>query len=110
MSSSKAGRTSESEFAIAALRIAAQRPGGEVTTETLKENIPDYIELTPGDLEPSDTRPNEKMYQQIVGNIVSHRRESEENIIFAGYAEYTGSGIRITEAGRAYLKSKGYEA
>ena len=28
----------------------------------------------------------------------------------SGYAEYTGSGIRITEAGREHLRSKGYEA
>lgn len=109
MASTKGGRTSEVEIAIAALRIAAERLGGEATTGALKENVPDYIDLTPGDLKPSPTRPNEKMYRQIVGNIISHRN-SKRNIICEGYAEYTGSGIRITEAGRAYLKSKGYEA
>jgi len=101
------GRTSEGEIAIAALRIAASRPNGIATTTLLKENIPDYIALTPGDLANSQTRPAEKMYHQIVGNIISHK-DSEGNIIGDGYAEYTGDGIKITDAGRAHLKSKGY--
>ena len=109
MSPKKAGRTSESEFAIVALRIAADSPHGEITTTELKKIISNYVELTPGDLKQSETRPNEKMYQQIVGNIVSHW-ESGGNIIGKGYADYTGSGIHITEAGRAHLRSKGYEA
>ena len=88
MAASKTGRTPESEMAIVALRIAASRPGGEATTTRLKEEIPDYIELTPGDLKQSATRPNEKMYHQIVGNIVSHQ-ESEGNIIYEGYAQVT---------------------
>lgn len=109
MASTKGGRTSENEIAVAALRIAAEHPGGESTTEVLKDNMPDYIELSPGDLEASPTRLGEQMFHQIVGNIVSHR-DSQGNIIFEGYAEYTGSGIRITEAGRAHLRSKGYDA
>lgn len=43
-------RTGEAEIAIAALRIAASRPNGEVTTTELKAEIPDWIDLTPGDL------------------------------------------------------------
>ena len=107
MSAKKAGRTSESEFAVVALRIAADSPHGEVTTTQMKKKIPNYVELTPGDLKQSETRTNEKMHQQIIGNIVSHW-ESGGNIIGKGYAEYTGSGIRITDAGRAFLRSLGY--
>jgi hypothetical protein len=102
------GRTSESEIAIAALRIAGSRPNGEVSTHLLKQMIPDYINLTPGDLNPSPTRPNEQMWHQIVGNIISHR-ENEGNIIGDGYADYTGTGIRITQAGRLYLRSLGHD-
>ena len=109
MSPKKAGRTSESEFAIVALRIAADSPQGEITTTQMKKKIPNYVELTPGDLKQSETRLNEKVYQQIIGNIISHW-ENGGIIIGHGYAEYTGSGIRITEAGRAHLRSKGYEA
>jgi hypothetical protein len=109
MASSKLGRTSEAEISVAALRIAANRPGGEASTDTLKELMPDYIELTEGDLKQSPTRRNEQMFHQIVGNIVSHR-ESEGNIIYDGYATYTGNGIKITDKGRAYLRGKGYSA
>ena len=107
MAAKKAGRTSEPEMAIAALRIAASMPGGEATTTTLKEKVPDLVELTHDDLKQSNTRPSEKMYHQIIGNIVSHH-ESDGNIIHEGYATYTGSGIKITDAGRAYLRRKGY--
>lgn len=99
-----AGRTSESEIAIAALRVAAAHPSGEVPTSQLKKMIPKYVHLTAKDLEPSKTRPNEQMWQQIVGNIISHREE-DDNIIGAGYAEYTGEGIRITDAGRAIIEA-----
>ena len=92
-------------MAIAALRVAASQPGGEASTTLLKEEIPKYVNLTDGDREMSDKRPREQMWQQIVGNIVSHRRS---NIIREGYAEYTGDGIRITEAGHAHLKSLGF--
>ena len=105
MSRTKENRTSEPEMAVAALRIAADSPHGEVTTTELKKRIPDYVNLTSDDLIASETRRNEKLFHQIVGNIVSH---SDSNIIAEGYAEYTGSGIRITDSGRAYLIRKGY--
>lgn len=107
MASNKNGRTSEFEISIAALRIAAAAPDGKVTTSQLKKLIPDYIKLTDGDLKPSKTRPNENMYHQIVGNIISHQK-SEGNIIADGYAEYTGIGIKITDFGRRYLEKMGY--
>jgi hypothetical protein len=97
-------RTGEAEIAVAALRIAAARPSGEVTTTELKAEIPDWIDLTPSDLERSTTRPNELLFHQVVGNIISHRHDMPGNIIYEGYAEYTGDGIRITEAGRLYLR------
>lgn len=103
----KDDRTSEPEIAIAALRIAADAPDGEATTSELKKFIPDYINLALGDLSQSSTRANELVFHQIVGNIVSHRNSSG-NIICEGYAEYTGSGIKITQAGRAHLKRMGY--
>ena len=46
------------------------------------------------------------MYQQIVGNIVSHKGSSN-NIFAKGWAIYTGDGIQITDAGREYLRTLG---
>jgi hypothetical protein len=100
-------RTSEPELAVAVLRIAADTPTGEASTTLLKKLVPEYINLTQSDVVQSQTRPNELMFHQIVGNVVSHR-ESDGNIIQEGYAEYTGSGIRITSAGRDHLKRMGY--
>jgi hypothetical protein len=106
MTRSKANRTSEAEISIAALCVARDRPDGRVTTARLKKMIPDYIKLTQDDWAGSGTRPNEALWQQIVGNIVSHRT-TEANIIAEGYAIYENRGITITDAGRRYLKQRG---
>ena len=74
-------RTSENEMRIAALRVAASKPSGKATTTELKNEVDRYVALTTGDRIPSKTRPNEAMYQQIIGNIVSHR--GSKNSIFA---------------------------
>jgi hypothetical protein len=99
-------RTSEHVMRIAALQVAASKPHGKATTTELKNEVNQYLDLTSEDLLPSKTRPNEAMYQQIVGNIVSHR-ESRDNIFAMGWATYTGDGIQITEGGRQYLNTIG---
>jgi hypothetical protein len=101
-------RTSEDEMRIAALQVAASRPHGKATMTEIKNEVGQYVSLTSEDLLPSETRPNEKMFQQIVGNIVSHRhRQSRNNIFVRGWAIYTGDGIQITDAGRQHLRSLG---
>jgi hypothetical protein len=99
-------RTSEDAMRIAALRVAASKPDGRATTTELKNEVGQYLTLTSEDTLPSKTRPNEAMYQQIAGNIVSHRG-SKTNIFAKGWATYTGDGIQITEAGRQYLETLG---
>ena len=99
-------RTSEQRMRIAALQVAASKPHGKATTTELKNEVDRYVALTSEDRLPSKTRRNETMYQQIVGNIVSHRR-SKNNIFARGWATYTGDGIQITEAGRQYLRALG---
>jgi hypothetical protein len=103
MPKNKPNRTSEAEISIAALIVARDRPDGRVSTSHLKKMIPDHAKLTDEDWEESPTRKGEALWQQIVGNIISHRT-AEGNIIAEGYAVYTGKGIEITDAGRAYLK------
>ncbi len=46
------------------------------------------------------------MYQQIVGNIVSHHN-SQTNVFARGLAVYTGDGIQITQEGRDFLQRRG---
>jgi hypothetical protein len=93
---------------IAALQVAASKLHGKATTTELKNEVHQYVALTTEDLRPSKTRANEAMYQQIVGNIVSHRG-SRNNILAKGWAIYTGDGIQITDAGRQHLKTLGQQ-
>jgi hypothetical protein len=101
-------RTSENAMRIAALQVAASKPSGKATTTELKNELERYVVLTPEDLIPSKTRPNEAIYQQIVGNLVSHRK-SKNNIFAKGWAIYTGNGIEITASGRQYLRTLGLQ-
>jgi hypothetical protein len=91
---------------LAALRVAASRPDGKATTTQIKNEVHKYVALTAEDRRPSKTRPNEAMYQQIVGNIISHR-QSRNNIFARGWATYTGDGIQITDVARQYLRNLG---
>jgi len=95
MAKTRGNRTSESEMRIGALLVARSKPNGIATTTQLKEEIGKYVDLTPQDLIRSKTRPNEEMYHQIVGNIISHLN-SRTNIFARGFAIYTGDGIEIT--------------
>jgi hypothetical protein len=86
------------------MKYLATLPTGTAKTASVKKFVPNYIALTPGDKEPSGTRPNEQMWQQVVGNIVSHRKESPENFINRGLLGYDGGKLSITDVGRAHLK------
>jgi hypothetical protein len=108
MAKGDADRTGEAEISIGALRIA-EKFGGTASMTKVKDNIPDFVELTEADKAKSKTRPNEQMYAQIVGNIVSHR-STPGNIIYEEYALYdeATNSISITATGAALLRSKGY--
>jgi len=64
--------------------------------------------LTADDLKPSKTRKKEQMWQQIVGNATGSHAPTSVSIFAKGYAVKTRDGIRVTDAGAAYLKSKGF--
>ena len=107
MTSRERTRLREPEARILALRIASTQPNGEVLTETIKDEVPKYIELTPEDLKPSSSRSREQKWQQIVGNVVSHQ-EASTSIFNKGYAVRIEDGIKITAAGLERLKALGY--
>lgn len=63
----------EQDFIVPAIRVISDYPEG-CLTETIKDNISNYITLTPEDLEPMPSRSKtEASYRQIVGNLISHR-------------------------------------
>lgn len=79
-------------------------PNNEITTTQLKDTIPKYIVLTPTDLEPSETRPTECKWQQVVGNVVSHQFTGT-SIFTKGYATRTEDGLIVTKEGLDFLET-----
>lgn len=96
-------RSSEHDIAHAAMKYLATLPNKAASTSDIKAHVPNFINLTPDDRDASETRPNEELWQQVVGNIVSHRNESPENFINRGLIEYNGGQWSLTAAGAAYL-------
>tara|TARA_R110000824_G_scaffold268720_1_gene457343 strand:+ start:290 stop:619 length:330 start_codon:yes stop_codon:yes gene_type:complete len=109
MVGSKTSKLREPEARILALRIAASFPNREATTSQIKELIPKYRELGDADLKPSKSRPSECMWQQIVGNVVSHDKAST-SLFNKGLAVRLSSkkAIRVTDKGIEILKKHGY--
>ena len=101
---SKSGRSSEHDIAFAVMKYLATLPTATATTATVKKNVPSFIKLTDGDQEPSGSRHGEELWQQVVGNIVSHRYDSPENFVNRGLLAYGARKLSLTEAGRGYLK------
>ena len=107
MASNKPGKLREPEARILVMQIAATFPNHQATTTQIKKAMPDYREMSEADLLPSKTRRNENMWQQITGNVVSHEKTST-SIFNRGYAVRTkDKGLRLTEKGIEFLKSKG---
>jgi hypothetical protein len=99
-------RLREPEARDLALKIAASCPNHEAATAYIKDEVPKYVDLTEIDLQPSETRPHESKWQQIVGNVVSHQNQAT-SVFTKGYAIRTDDGMRVTDEGLTYLKSKG---
>ena len=100
-------RLREPEARILALKIAAQRPNRTASTQFIKREVPKYTELSELDLRRSTTRGNEAMWQQIVGNVISHQ-ETPAGPFKKGYAVRTADGLSVTDKGIAYLNSMGF--
>lgn len=100
-------RLRESEARILALKIASLRPHRAASTSEIKSEVPNYVELSPPDLAQSKTRRGETMWQQIVGNVISHR-DSPSSLFVNGYARRTQDGLSVTDKGMNYLKSMGF--
>lgn len=92
---------------VLALRIAATFPDRTATTAQIKKQVPKYVTLSDADLTPSESRTNEEKWQQIIGNVISHKGTST-SIFNKGFAVRTADGIRVTDEGAAYLTKLGY--
>jgi len=96
-----AARIRERDLIIPALKAAASRPDGYISTSDLVTALEEEFEPDGQDAEILEGR-QDTYFSQKVRNLVSHRN-TVTSLFTKGYAEYTGNGIRITEAGRAFL-------
>jgi hypothetical protein len=96
-------RTTEAELSKVVLEILSAKHGGEASFSELVNEVPRRVNLTPEDLQQSDTRRNEAIWEQRVRNITSHKNVPG-NIIFEGFAESIRGGLRITDAGRLHVQ------
>ena len=108
MANGKIGKLREPEARILALEIAASFPNHQASIARIKKEVPNFRELGEADLKPSHTRPNECKWQQIIGNVVSHKGAGT-SIFNRGWAVRIPSrkSIRVTERGLAHLKGLG---
>ena len=95
------GRIKERHLVIPALRCAVARQTGEITTADLIVELEAEFQPEGRDAEILESR-QDTYFSQKVRNLVSHRTTST-SMFKKGYAEYTGEGIKITRAGRAFL-------
>lgn len=102
-------RIRERDLIIPALRAAADRTGGEITTTELIQVLEDEFQPDGVDAQTLDGR-NDTYFSQKVRNLVSHR-DASTSMFSHGYAEYDGhsESFRITEAGRKFLDSVPHE-
>jgi len=97
----------EPEARILALQIAATFPKHQASTAEIKNAAPHFRQWSEDDLEPSNSRGNEHMWQEIIGNAVGSHQNSSVSIFAKGYAVKTSDGIRVTDKGIQFLKSRG---
>lgn len=100
-------RLREPEARLIALKIAASYPGRRASMEQIKGKFTSYYELTTIDERLSVTRRGEKIWQQIVRNIVSHA-DSSSSIFSRGWATIDSGFITVSDLGYDYLKSIGF--
>jgi hypothetical protein len=97
----------ESEAGILWLKIASLRPDRTALTEEIKAEARSYREMSPADLVPSTTRKREAMWQQIIGNVISHQN-TQIGVFKRGLAVRIKDGLRVTDRGMDHLKSIGF--
>lgn len=111
MGGKKVGKLREPEARILAIQIASTFPNHQASIARIKKEVPNFRELSDADLTPSNSRAKEQMWQQIVGNVVSHRGTGT-SIFNSGWAVRIESrkSIRVTEKGLKHLKNLGLYA
>ena len=78
------------------------RPGGEISTSTLIDEMPSYIQLSEEQAAANMSRRDSK-FSQLVRNLKSHKT-AKTNFIYQGYAEDIPGGFKITSKGLDFVR------
>ncbi len=87
-------RITEAEIAKVVEQILRDRPNGRATIADLIDEIPNRVTLSPEDLAKSPTRANERVWEQQVRNITSHK-DSPGNAIYEGKLVAISGGFAL---------------
>lgn len=68
-------RISEAEMADVVKTILRRKPNKSATFAELRESVPAHVRLSRADRTPSPSRPGEELWEQIVRNLIAHKRE-----------------------------------
>ncbi len=96
-------RVTEQDVSIAVLHVLSGIDKGAAPIAYLVRNAPKYLDLSPSDLAPSMSRPQESVWEQQVRNITSHH-DAVGNFVCDGYLARIDGGLLITDLGRNYLQ------
>lgn len=87
-------RITESEIADIVMGILNERPHGRASIADLVDEVPKRVPLSPEDLAMSPTRPSERVWEQQVRNITSHK-SSPGNAICEGRLVAIDGGLAL---------------
>ncbi len=87
-------RITESEIAEVVIEILQDRPHGRASIADLVDEIPRRVTLSPEDLAKSPTRSNERVWEQQVRNVTSHKN-SPGNAIYEGKLVAVAGGLAL---------------
>ncbi|MEA3003743.1 MAG: DNA protein [Sphingomonadales bacterium] len=85
-----------------ALLIMSVRPGGEITTSDLIDEMPKYVALSEEHISANMSRKDSK-FSQLVRNLKSHKN-TKTNFIYQGFAQDVPGGFRITRKGLDFVR------
>ncbi len=94
----------EADITDAAMYVLLEA-GTPLCTTDVKYRIRDLLEPAGVNNDPLVNR-NDEVIDQIIRNVVSHRYESQNNIIYCGYVDYDNGDWEITEKGKRYLRER----
>lgn len=68
-------RINEAEMADVVKKILRRQPNKSATFAELRDIVPKHVKLSRADRTKSPSRPGEELWEQIIRNLIAHKRE-----------------------------------